>query len=219
MHWVFDKVDVQYITWICLMRRWLLFTLGCWLLLTALSGTVIILGRAQSRSNPLSRYHVTLCDSTLCFQNIKPGITSWAVASAVPGRDISDYPPERLYFPLENDARVIVFASSEMKQVETLTLDLSTANVRPELGAILAAYGSPCGVVTSTGTTDRSDYVELIYPFFTITSSDIDFHTSIDEVYSYFADQCLSPLRLISGFSYSRWLGLRSLDYYKAHAQ
>ncbi len=162
MHWVFDKADVQYIAGRSLMRRWLLFTLGCWLFLTALSGTVIVLGRASSAADPLSRYHVTLCDSTLCFQNIKPGITSWIVASAVPGRDLSDQLPERLYFPVENGARVIVFASSDMNQVETLTLDLVTGSERPELGTILAAYGSPCGVVTSTGTTDRSDYVGLI---------------------------------------------------------
>ncbi len=200
------------------MRRLLILTLACCLIVTVLDMAAIDIGRAQPTPEVLNKYHVTLCGETLCFEGIKSGVTSWVDAEAAVGRDRTDNSPYQLYFPLDGGARVLVFKNDYIT-VDAITLDLFSSEGRPTLGAVLATYGPPCKIITSDGTFESADYVELIYPFFYISSRGLDFSVSISDAGSSDTDQCSTSLQLVTALSYSRWHGIRSIGYYKLHTE
>ncbi len=200
------------------MQRLFLLTLVCCLTLTALSVLGIAIGRSQPIPDIFSRYRINLCGDKLCFQNIKPGITAWKEALAAPGRDDSDKTPYRIYFPLEGGADVLIF-TSDMATIHSIVLRLFRSDNRPTLGTILAIFGPPCGVLTSNGMLMNIDYVELIYPYFAVSSLGFDLNVSISGIASTRGNQCSGAFNLTTGLSYSRWLGIASIDYYKAHTE
>jgi len=128
-----------------------------WLITTAVTTCVMLLGRRYDVSNGFHRLGFGLCANTPCIKGVALGMT-WQEVQAVTGQLGSGVAGNNwLSLPLGN-GEVGIRASKDNQYVELIE---TSAVLMPSISDFIQMYGEPCGVATF-GTGPNS--LDLIYP-------------------------------------------------------
>jgi hypothetical protein len=186
-----------------IVKRFILCTLGVFLLATALTSGVIAYAQAHnSGSNLLQDSGFEVCDGLPCYMGVMQGmewkkaLIAWEAHGGTSDGELRN-----------NDVLAYIGPDQESKTVLGLELLFMARPKRqpPRLGSIIVQYGSPCGILF------RGTIFVVFYPkiMFNFHVKNMRITTQETATSSFFpaTDNCS-----VKGIR--RWLGFTTIDHY-----
>lgn len=134
-------------------------TFVVWLILSAISASVVLIARANRAPDRLQAIGFDVCEGDLCFRGIKRGMAWEQARNRIP----EAFPANNaLVIPILESANVYIISSRNKAQVENIATVGIQQIARPlSAGEIVARYGAPCYLVFHR---NASSEIQMHYP-------------------------------------------------------